>query len=97
MKTKMTVFCHYRRITANNVVVIEWLGKYFILLVTQVQLSLCSLIIFYGIQLKGKCGWRRFILDGRRGFTDYSTVMSTDGWRSAFHASWRAKGLETVE
>ncbi|MFS7987011.1 hypothetical protein Hanom_Chr11g01016981 [Helianthus anomalus] len=55
------------------------------------------LIIFCGIQVKGKYGWRRFVLDGRlgftdgwrrfvfngrRGFNDYSTVVLSDGWRS---------------
>ncbi|MFS7984058.1 hypothetical protein Hanom_Chr11g00982041 [Helianthus anomalus] len=36
-------------------------------------------IIFCGIQVKGEYGWRRFILDGRRGFTDYSTVVPSGG------------------
>ncbi|KAF5822984.1 hypothetical protein HanXRQr2_Chr01g0033321 [Helianthus annuus] len=54
-------------------------------------------IIFYGIQVKGKYGWRRFVLDGRRGFTDYSTVVPSSGWRSGFRASGRAKGLAAVE
>ncbi|MFS7910437.1 hypothetical protein Hanom_Chr02g00106351 [Helianthus anomalus] len=38
-----------------------------------------------------------FVLDGRRGFTDYSIVVSLDGWRSGFRASGRAKGLAAVE
>ncbi|KAJ0637566.1 hypothetical protein HanOQP8_Chr17g0675381 [Helianthus annuus] len=54
-------------------------------------------IIFFGIQVKGEYGWRRFVLDGRRGFTDYSIVVSLDGWRSGFRASGRAKGLAAVE
>ncbi|MFS7968698.1 hypothetical protein Hanom_Chr09g00800641 [Helianthus anomalus] len=28
------------------------------------------LIILCGIQMKGEYGWRRFVLDGRRGFTN---------------------------
>uniref|UniRef100_A0A251VRG7 Uncharacterized protein n=1 Tax=Helianthus annuus TaxID=4232 RepID=A0A251VRG7_HELAN len=48
-------------------------------------------------QVKGKYGWRRFVLDGRRGFTDYSTVVPSSGWRSGFRASGRAKGLAAVE
>ncbi|MFS7923681.1 hypothetical protein Hanom_Chr03g00263631 [Helianthus anomalus] len=54
-------------------------------------------IIFFGIQVKGEYGWRPFVLDGRRGFTDYSIVVSLDGWRSGFRASGRAKGLAAVE
>ncbi|MFS8005388.1 hypothetical protein Hanom_Chr13g01236821 [Helianthus anomalus] len=54
-------------------------------------------IIFCGIQVKGEYGWRRFVLDERRGFTDYSTVVPSGGWRSGFRASERAKGLATVE
>ncbi|MFS7932247.1 hypothetical protein Hanom_Chr04g00365601 [Helianthus anomalus] len=47
--------------------------------------------------VKVEYGWRRFILDGRRGFTDYSTDVSSGGWRSGFRASRRANGLATVE
>ncbi|MFS7961226.1 hypothetical protein Hanom_Chr08g00712481 [Helianthus anomalus] len=36
-------------------------------------------IIFCGIQVKGEYGWRRFVLDGRQGFTDHSTVVPSDG------------------
>ncbi|KAF5822430.1 hypothetical protein HanXRQr2_Chr01g0026401 [Helianthus annuus] len=54
-------------------------------------------IIFCGIQVKGEYGWRRFVLDGRRGFTDYSTVMPSGGWMSGFRAYGRAKRLATVE
>ncbi|MFS7963029.1 hypothetical protein Hanom_Chr08g00733371 [Helianthus anomalus] len=36
-------------------------------------------------------------LDGRRDFTDYSTVVPSGRWRSGFRASGRAKGLATVE
>ncbi|MFS7918335.1 hypothetical protein Hanom_Chr03g00199771 [Helianthus anomalus] len=54
-------------------------------------------IIFCGIQVKGEYGWRRFVLDGRRGFTDYSNVVPSGGWRSGFCASGRAKGLAAVE
>ncbi|MFS8030428.1 hypothetical protein Hanom_Chr17g01533891 [Helianthus anomalus] len=54
-------------------------------------------IIFCVIRVNGEYGWRRFVLDGRRGFTDYSTVMPSDRWRSGFRASGRAKGLAAVE
>ncbi|MFS8003820.1 hypothetical protein Hanom_Chr13g01218361 [Helianthus anomalus] len=54
-------------------------------------------IIFCSIQVKGEYGWRWFVLDGRRGFTDYSIVVPSGGWRSGFRASGRAKGLATVE
>ncbi|MFS7901739.1 hypothetical protein Hanom_Chr01g00003261 [Helianthus anomalus] len=54
-------------------------------------------IIFCGIQVKSEYGWRRFVLDGRRRFTDYSTVVSSGGWRSGFRVSEKAKGLAAVE
>ncbi|MFS7991325.1 hypothetical protein Hanom_Chr12g01069441 [Helianthus anomalus] len=54
-------------------------------------------IIFYSIQVKGEYEWRRFVLDGRQGFTDYFIVMPSDGWRSGFRASMRVKGLAAVE
>ncbi|MFS7925594.1 hypothetical protein Hanom_Chr04g00286891 [Helianthus anomalus] len=47
--------------------------------------------------LKGEYGWRRSILDGRRGFTDYSTVVPSGGWMSGFRPSGRTKGLTAVE
>ncbi|KAJ0601498.1 hypothetical protein HanRHA438_Chr00c01g0842611 [Helianthus annuus] len=47
--------------------------------------------------VKDVYGWRRFVLDGRRGFTDYSSVVPSGGWRSGFRASERAKGLAVVE
>ncbi|MFS7978680.1 hypothetical protein Hanom_Chr10g00918321 [Helianthus anomalus] len=47
--------------------------------------------------VKDKYGWRRFVLDGRRAFTGYFTVMSSGGWRSGFRTSGRAKGLEAVK
>ncbi|MFS8031855.1 hypothetical protein Hanom_Chr17g01550831 [Helianthus anomalus] len=54
-------------------------------------------IIFCGIGVKGEYGWRRFVLDRRRSFTDYSTVVHSGGWRSGFRASGRTKGLAAVE
>ncbi|MFS7988158.1 hypothetical protein Hanom_Chr11g01031361 [Helianthus anomalus] len=54
-------------------------------------------IILCGIQMKGEYGWRRFVLDGRQGFTDYSTFVPSGGWRSGFRAYGRAKGLAAVE
>ncbi|MFS7977643.1 hypothetical protein Hanom_Chr10g00906421 [Helianthus anomalus] len=54
-------------------------------------------IIFCDIQVIGGYRWRRFILDERRGFTDYSTVVLSGGWRPGFRASGRAKGLAAVE
>ncbi|MFS7964646.1 hypothetical protein Hanom_Chr08g00752791 [Helianthus anomalus] len=54
-------------------------------------------IIFCGIRVKGKYVWCQFVLDGRRGFTDYSTVVPLDGWMSGFRASGRVKGLAAVE
>ncbi|MFS7954955.1 hypothetical protein Hanom_Chr07g00636761 [Helianthus anomalus] len=54
-------------------------------------------IIFCGIQVKGEYGWCRFVFDGRRGFIDYSTVVSSGRWTSGFRASGRAKGLVAVE
>ncbi|MFS7986893.1 hypothetical protein Hanom_Chr11g01015601 [Helianthus anomalus] len=54
-------------------------------------------IIFCGIQAKGEYGWRWFVLDERRGFTDYSTVVPSGEWRSGFRASGRAKGMAAVE
>ncbi|KAJ0853001.1 hypothetical protein HanRHA438_Chr14g0646151 [Helianthus annuus] len=39
----------------------------------------------------------QFIFDGRRGFTDYSTVMHSGGWRSCFCASRKVKWLAAVE
>ncbi|MFS7901203.1 hypothetical protein Hanom_Chr00s178887g01831341 [Helianthus anomalus] len=59
--------------------------------------TLSLLIIFCCIQVNGEYGWRRFVLDGRRGFTDYSTVVFSGGWRSGFHRSRRAKGLAAIE
>ncbi|KAJ0502198.1 hypothetical protein HanHA300_Chr11g0410071 [Helianthus annuus] len=53
-------------------------------------------IISRGIQLKGEYEWRRFVLGGRRGFTNYSTVVPSGGW-SGFRASGRAKGLAAVD
>ncbi|MFS7902405.1 hypothetical protein Hanom_Chr01g00010911 [Helianthus anomalus] len=50
-------------------------------------------IILCGIQVKGEYGWRWFVLDGRRAFTGYSTVMPSNGWRSGFLPSGRAKWL----
>ncbi|MFS7949323.1 hypothetical protein Hanom_Chr06g00570191 [Helianthus anomalus] len=47
--------------------------------------------------MKGGYGWRRFVLYGRRGFTDYSIVVTSGGWRSGFRASGRGKGLTMVE
>ncbi|MFS8006486.1 hypothetical protein Hanom_Chr14g01249711 [Helianthus anomalus] len=55
------------------------------------------LIILCGIQVKGEYGWRRFVLDGRQGFTDYSTVVPLGRWRLGFCTSGRAKGLAAVE
>ncbi|MFS7933406.1 hypothetical protein Hanom_Chr04g00379421 [Helianthus anomalus] len=55
------------------------------------------LIIFCDIRVKGEYRWHRFVLDGRRSFTDYSTVVPSSGWKSGFRASGRAKGLATVE
>ncbi|MFS7940623.1 hypothetical protein Hanom_Chr05g00466621 [Helianthus anomalus] len=55
------------------------------------------LVIFYGIQVKHEYGWRQFVLDRMRGFTDYSTVVPSGGWRSGFRVSGRAKGLAAVE
>ncbi|MFS7946207.1 hypothetical protein Hanom_Chr06g00533291 [Helianthus anomalus] len=54
-------------------------------------------IIFCGIQVMGEYGWCRFVLDGSRGFTDYSTVVPSGGWRLGLRASVRAKGLAVVE
>ncbi|MFS7968855.1 hypothetical protein Hanom_Chr09g00802401 [Helianthus anomalus] len=54
-------------------------------------------IIFYGIQVMCEYGWRRFVLDGRRCFTDYSTVVPSGGWRSTFCATGGVKGLAAVE
>ncbi|MFS7993331.1 hypothetical protein Hanom_Chr12g01092811 [Helianthus anomalus] len=50
------------------------------------------ILIFCGINVMAEYGWRRFVLDGRRGFTDYSTVVSSSGWRSGFYTSGRVKG-----
>ncbi|MFS7969043.1 hypothetical protein Hanom_Chr09g00804531 [Helianthus anomalus] len=47
--------------------------------------------------MKDEYGWRRFVLDGMRGFIDYSTVVPSGGWRSGFRASRRAKGLAAIE
>ncbi|MFS7915671.1 hypothetical protein Hanom_Chr02g00168001 [Helianthus anomalus] len=54
--------------------------------------SIPTLIIFCGIQVKSEYGWRRFDLDGRRGFIDYSTVVPPGGWRSGFRASGESQG-----
>ncbi|KAF5791816.1 hypothetical protein HanXRQr2_Chr09g0399121 [Helianthus annuus] len=54
-------------------------------------------IIFYDIQVKGEYRWRRFVLDGRRDFTDYSTVVPSGRWRPGFRTSRMANGLATVE
>ncbi|KAJ0579019.1 hypothetical protein HanIR_Chr05g0254311 [Helianthus annuus] len=58
---------------------------------------LTLLIILCGIRVKSEYGWRRFDLDGRRGLTDYSTVVLSGGWRSGFRASGRDKGLTAIE
>ncbi|MFS7950018.1 hypothetical protein Hanom_Chr06g00578451 [Helianthus anomalus] len=63
-------------------IVVKWLGKDSMFLVTQV---------------KGEYGWRRIALDGRRVFTDYSTVVPSGGCRLGFRASGRVKGLAAVE
>ncbi|MFS7962910.1 hypothetical protein Hanom_Chr08g00732021 [Helianthus anomalus] len=42
--------------------------------------------------MKREYGWRRFVLDERRGFNEYSTVMPSGGWRSGFRAFGRVKG-----
>ncbi|MFS7971625.1 hypothetical protein Hanom_Chr09g00835041 [Helianthus anomalus] len=47
--------------------------------------------------VKSEYGWRRFVLDWRRGFTDYSNVVSSGGWRSGFPAFGRAKGLAAIK
>ncbi|MFS8024976.1 hypothetical protein Hanom_Chr16g01469601 [Helianthus anomalus] len=70
-------------------------GKNLVFLVTQFRLPLTN--IFCGIQVKDEYGWRRFVLDGRRGFTDYSTIVPSGGRRSDFRSSGRAKGLVVVE
>ncbi|MFS8003361.1 hypothetical protein Hanom_Chr13g01213101 [Helianthus anomalus] len=46
---------------------------------------------------EGEYGWRWFVLDWRRGFTDYSTVVHSGGWMLRFRASGRDKGLAAVE
>ncbi|MFS7931686.1 hypothetical protein Hanom_Chr04g00358861 [Helianthus anomalus] len=71
-------------------VVVEWLGKDLMFLVALVRLLLFP-VFFCGIQVKGEYGCR-FILDERRDFTDYSTVMNSDRWRLGFRAPGRAKG-----
>ncbi|KAF5758181.1 putative transcription factor BES/BZR family [Helianthus annuus] len=48
-------------------------------------------------KVKSEYGWHRFDLDGRRVFTDYSTIVSSGGWRSGFHTSGSAKGLATIK
>ncbi|MFS7923312.1 hypothetical protein Hanom_Chr03g00259251 [Helianthus anomalus] len=55
------------------------------------------LVIFYSMHVKGEYKWCWFVLDGRWGFTDYSTVVSSSGQRSGFRASERVNGLATVE
>ncbi|MFS7935246.1 hypothetical protein Hanom_Chr05g00401221 [Helianthus anomalus] len=49
-------------------------------------------VIYCSIQLKGKYRWCRFILDRRRGLTDYSTLMPSQ-WMSGFRTSGRGKRL----
>ncbi|MFS7914390.1 hypothetical protein Hanom_Chr02g00152791 [Helianthus anomalus] len=50
------------------------------------------IIILCGIKVKGEYGWRRFVMDGRRGFTNYSTVVPLGEWRSGFRVYERANG-----
>ncbi|MFS7910938.1 hypothetical protein Hanom_Chr02g00112081 [Helianthus anomalus] len=40
---------------------------------------------------------RLSVLNGRRGFTDYSIVVPSSGWRLGFRTSGRAKGLTAAE
>ncbi|MFS7948583.1 hypothetical protein Hanom_Chr06g00561621 [Helianthus anomalus] len=52
-------------------------------------------IIFCGIQVKGEYGWCRFVLDERRGFTDYFSCLRTGEGRLSAHRGeprgWRRK------
>ncbi|MFS7931029.1 hypothetical protein Hanom_Chr04g00351171 [Helianthus anomalus] len=54
-------------------------------------------ITFCGIQVKGEYGWRRFVLDGRRAFTDYSTVIPFGRVEVGFSRIWESRGLMAVE
>ncbi|MFS8003169.1 hypothetical protein Hanom_Chr13g01210731 [Helianthus anomalus] len=54
-------------------------------------------IILCGIQVKSEYGWRRFVLDRRRSFIDYSIVVPSCGCMSGFRASGRVKRLVAVE
>ncbi|MFS8017551.1 hypothetical protein Hanom_Chr15g01381741 [Helianthus anomalus] len=49
--------------------------------------TLTLLIILCDIQVTGEQGWRRFVSDGRRDFTDYSTVVSP-GWQLSSSRPW---------
>ncbi|MFS7889151.1 hypothetical protein Hanom_Chr00s000003g01603531 [Helianthus anomalus] len=53
---------------------------------------LTLLIILCDIQVKSEYGWRRFDLDDRQGFTDYSTAVPSDGWMFGFRASGESQG-----
>ncbi|MFS7910462.1 hypothetical protein Hanom_Chr02g00106611 [Helianthus anomalus] len=64
----------------------EWLGKELVFIVNS-GLILTLLIIFCNMQLKSEYGWRWFDLDERRDFIDYSTLVTSGGWRSGFRAS----------
>ncbi|MFS8017079.1 hypothetical protein Hanom_Chr15g01376041 [Helianthus anomalus] len=35
----------------------------------------------------------QFDLDGKRGFTDYTSVVSSGGWRSGFRGSGESQGV----
>ncbi|KAM0064040.1 hypothetical protein Hdeb2414_s0003g00097991 [Helianthus debilis subsp. tardiflorus] len=72
---------------------VEWLRKELVFLVT-LGLILTLLVIFWGIQVKSEYGWRRFDLDERQGFTDYSIVVHSSGWRSGFRASRESQGAD---
>ncbi|MFS7961484.1 hypothetical protein Hanom_Chr08g00715601 [Helianthus anomalus] len=47
------------------------------------------LVRFHSPNIFCEYGWRRFVFDGRRGFTDYPTVVPSGGWRSCFRVSGR--------
>ncbi|MFS7932770.1 hypothetical protein Hanom_Chr04g00371841 [Helianthus anomalus] len=47
--------------------------------------SILTFIIFCAIQVKSEYGWRRFNLDERRDFTDYSIVVPSGGWSGSTH------------
>ncbi|MFS7985824.1 hypothetical protein Hanom_Chr11g01003161 [Helianthus anomalus] len=42
----------------------------------------------------GRLRWCRFVLEGRRGFTDYYTVVPLGGWRPGFRASGERQGAD---